>query len=457
MSRRRGLACAALCLAALSGVARAADAPVQVGPFTFGMSLDEARAAAPKLVWEEAERSAYSGRVLALAAADAVTLGGLPHKVTVRPGYHGGYELALEARPPVARAAACDAAVLAIAAEAEPWIGKLNGVDATAYQDPSPPRSGLRWESRRGPDGNLSVVPVPDYAFSSRPAPRGTVKVGKRSTLSLVTRLEGAKPGDEPDERVGEAEGHRSGLSVFVRSRFQRQDSGGHECKLRTVLRRLMQMPAPRQVDFATLKFIAGDTIGLRHHSLDGLPAPSQALEFELACAINRREGRLWCQPPRKQDADAYLAALLMRAGALRLEPGQIDPDDPAQLLTKFALALRPEDRRPLDFLERPRVAASMLRWQYQPTSDDIPAGNPQVEFAGERIEVVCQVQDDHSLVCTDRAGAAQTGETRSARAARHAIRLISRYIATPALADGQPSQGAVFSTVVEFGKAARR
>lgn len=438
-------------------MARAADAPLQVGPFTIGMSLEEARAAAPQLAWEEAERSAYSGRVLALAANDALMLGGLPHKVTVRPGYHGGYELALEARPSVTRAAECDAAVLAVAAEAEPWIGKLNGVDAAAYQDPSPPRSGLRWESRRGPDGNLSVVPVPDYAFSSRPAPKGNVKVGKRSTLLLVTRLDGPKPGDEPDERVGEAEGERGSLTLFVRSRFQRQDSGGHECKLRTVLRRSAQMPAPREVDLATLRLIAGDTIGLRHHSLDGLPAPSHALGFELACAINRREGRLWCQPPRKQDADAYLAALLMRAGALRLEPGQVDPDDPAQLLTSFALALRPEDRRPLDFLARPRVAASMLRWQYQPTSDDVPAGNPQVEFAGERVEVVCQVQEDHSLVCMDSAGAAQSGETRSARAARHAIRLISRYIAAPTLADGQPSPGAVFSTAVEFGKAARR
>lgn len=453
----RAQACAALCLAALCGVARAADAPVQVGPFTFGMSLDEARAAAPTLAWIEAERSAYSGRVLALAANDALTLGGLPHKVTVRPGYHGGYELALEARPVVTRAAECDGAVLAIAAEAEPWIGKLNGVDVMAHEDKSPPRSGLRWESRRGPDGNLSVVPVPDYAFSSRPAPKGNVKVGKRSTLALVTRLEGAKPGDEPDERVGEAEGKRGTLTLFVRSRFQRQDSGGYECKLRTVLRRSMQVPAPRQVDLASLRLIAGDTIGLRHHSLDGLPVPTQPLGFDLQCFIDRRVGRVRCHPPRAQDADAYLETLLTRARALRLDPAQVDPDDPAQLTTALSVTLRPEDRRPLDFLDRPRVATSLLRWRYQPTIDDLPAGNPQAEFEGEKVEIVCQVQVDQSLVCTDSARAAEAGESRSARAARQAIRLISRYIAEPTLADGQPSQGAVFSTELEFRAVDRR
>lgn len=451
MSRTCAAWAGGLWLTLVAGAAHAADAPLQVGPFTFGMSLDEARAAAPQLAWEEAERSPYSGRALALAADNAVTLGGLPHKVTVHPGYHGGYELALETRPAVKLAAECDAAVLAVAAEAEPWIGKLNGVDATTRDDGTPPRSGLRWESRRGPDGNLSVVPVPDYAFSARPAPKGRVKVGKRSTVALVTRIDGVKAGDEPDERVGEAEGHRGGLSLFVRSRFQREDAGGYGCRVRTVLRRLSQSPAPRQVDVATLKFIAGDTIGLRHHSLDGLPVPSQPLGFELRCSVNRRKLRLLCTPPRDQAQDAYLESLMRRAGALRLDPGQIDPDDPAQLTTVLPLALRPEDRRPLDFLERPRVPVATLRWRGQPTLDE-----PR-SFPGERVEVVCEVQADQSLVCTDAARTVLTTETQQVRAVRFAIRLISGYVAEPQLADGRPSSGVVFSTVVEFSSDAGR
>jgi hypothetical protein len=450
VSRLAALA-AGIGLALVASAALAADTPLQVGPFTFGMSLDEARAAAPGLAWEDAERSPYSGRVLALAADNAVTLGGLPHQVTVRPGYHGGYELELETRPSVKLAAECDAAVLAVAAEAEPWIGKLTGVDATAQDSGSPPRSGLRWETRRGPDGNVSVVPVPDYAFSARPAPKGRVKVGKRSTVALVTRIDGVKAGDEPDQRVGEAEGSRGTLTLSVRSKFQREESGGYSCRVRTVLRRLSQTPAPRQVDVATLRFIAGDTIGLRHHSLDGLPVPSQPLGFEMPCQVRRETGILNCMPPHGRDAGAWGEALLRRTGALRLDPTRFDPDDPAQLRTTLSLAIRPEDRRPLDFLERPRVPVALLRWRYRPGLGT-PAG-----FAGERVEVICEVQADQSLVCTDSARTVLSTETQKVRAVRFALRLVSGYVAEPQLADGRPSSGAVFSTVVEFGSDAGR
>ena len=66
-------------------------------------------------------------------------------------------------------------------------------------------------------------------------------------------------------------------------------------------------------------------------------------------------------------------------------------------------------------------------------------------------------MQADQSLVCTDTARTVLTTETQQVRAVRFAIRLISGYVAEPQLADGRPSSGVVFSTVVEFSSDAGR
>lgn len=73
----------------LAAGTKAAPGPVEIGPFRVGMTLDEVRAAAPSVRWQE-QNSQY-GR--SLKADDALELGGASYSITIRPDNDGSYSI----------------------------------------------------------------------------------------------------------------------------------------------------------------------------------------------------------------------------------------------------------------------------------------------------------------------------------------------------------------------------
>lgn len=452
---------------ALALCAARSGEPARIGPFFVGMPFEAARAATPGIEWRDSRVSGYTGRVLAIAADGAFTLGGLLHSVELAPGFRGAYTASFAHAQAVEDAPACERLVVPVIVELERTFGRFKPTPAYGEQVQTSPGR-LNWTTQRMPSGALVVTPTPGagptFAFSH---PFDTVKMGAKSAMAFQTdgqrhRREDASP--DPLTRVGVAKYRRRDTQVRVEALYRRQHGrlddrqNGRQNDERTCLltTELSREGAPRRsedLELTAANLLRAPSIADRHHSLDQQVLPSHAMTITLACTVDRPTGLLDCRADRDaQNAWALLLAAEDRARAYRVDPRVTNPDDTLPLHTTLSITLAAEDRRPLDFASRPALPMTEVLWARVPDEAEHQTLIERGAFAGlagARFAIKCEIQPDHSLICA----AIPPGGSLDGLAEPLIVKSLLGYVAAPRLRSGAPSAGAVVATVVEIDK----
>jgi hypothetical protein len=141
----------------------------------------------------------------------------------------------------------------------------------------------------------------------------------------------------------------------------------------------------------------------------------------------------------------------------MQVDATRLDPDDPLPVRMDLTVTLDEKDRRPIDFLNAPRVHLSDLEWAQQPTAEEAQAAYPKSLLErgmGAKVSVTCQVQSDLSVVCAVTDPRPQ-GDEKAAEDYRKltfaSVAVMSLYRAAPNLRSGEASAGAVIDTRVAF------
>jgi hypothetical protein len=398
--------------------------PLQIGPFKAGMSFEAARAAAPSLAWRDFTVSRYTGKVLSIAAPDAITLGGLPHAVELRPGYYNSYSILVKHVESVADAAACDELGAAVLADLEERFGTF----------------------------------APPTAKTERPPQ--IVNVGKHSTMAFLTPEEsaGQPAAQNATWRQGNAQHDEGDNSIRFESAYSSDEFSSPVCTLITLLDHHPAAPPWETLPFDPSLFVRQPSIAVKHMSLEGVTLPKPTVAVDFACLIDRHSGMLSCSS--KADVkgnEGVIAAALRRTLAMQVDATRLDPDDPLPVRMDLTVTLDEKDRRPIDFLNAPRVHLSDLEWAQQPTAEEAQAAYPKSLLErgmGAKVSVTCQVQSDLSVVCAVTDPRPQ-GDEKAAEDYRKltfaSVAVMSLYRAAPNLRSGEASAGAVIDTRVAF------
>jgi hypothetical protein len=408
--------------------------PLELGPFRTGMSFDAARAAAPGLAWRDFTVSKYTGKVMSIAAPDAITLGGLSHAIELRPGYYDSYSIFIKHVESVADASACEQLSVPVLAELEQRFGAFNPPAGYADQpakskDPGPPRFEL-------------------------------VKAGEHSTISFTTNEDrDEKPRtSNPEWRQGVAEHDDGDYSVRFESAYTSDEFSSPFCKLVTLLDHHPPAPPWETLPFDASLFVRQPSIAVKHMSLEGVTLAKPTVAVDFACGVDRHSGMLGCSPKAAAHAnESVVAAALRRTLAMQVDTARLDPDNPFPVRMDLTVELAQNEHRPIDFLGAPRVSMSDLVWTEQPTAQETQAAYPKSmleQGVGAKVGLTCQVQSDLSLLCAVTDPKPQ-GDAKAAedydKLAFASVAVMSLYRAAPALKSGAPSAGAVIDTRVNF------
>lgn len=205
----------------------------------------------------------------------------------------------------------------------------------------------------------------------------------------------------------------------------------------------------PRQVDSATLKVLSGPTLGQQHILLDGLEdAPEAGWLVPLSCEL-LGSGRGWliCKaetPDLRPEAVNNAAVMLART--YLYDFGGSAPTLDAPVHTRLTLKLSPPK------LVLDPTGAVMTDWKQvvltrRPTMDDVARFYPDRAIrleVGAKVRVRCKVLEDLSFGCADAAVERMDIEDPALSAAfeQAALKIVSRFISKPSLADGRPAAG---------------
>ncbi|MGH8262813.1 MAG: hypothetical protein ACRET4_05010, partial [Steroidobacteraceae bacterium] len=282
----------------------------QIGAFWPGMTFDEARAAAPQLAWQDGQKAPYTRKLLSIVAEKAVTLGGLAHNVELQPGYQDNYRAAFYYTQTVTDAAECERLTLPVVTDLEKIVGSLA---ATPKYDSQP---------------------VTDTTYHE------LKEVGASSTISFETNDDAAKRprSADPVWRLGMAQHNVKSTTIQLGSMYVRDDKNARACRISTIVEY-----APDAVPTETLAFnpsmlIQQPSIALRHLSLEGVTLPSDPYTMSTDCSVSRQTGQLACSLEANQAGADILAAAIVRIRAMRLDPAQLDPDNPTLLKTTIPI-----------------------------------------------------------------------------------------------------------------------
>ena len=402
----------------------------KIGPFWTGMTFDEARAAAPKLAWHDGEIAPYTKKVLSIAANDAVTIGGLSYSIELRPGYLENYRTTYRHSQSVTDAAECQRLTLPVVADLEHTVGSFAAA----------PR--------------YDTQPVTDTTYHE------LVQVGSGSTISFETDEDAAKvprTGD-PAWRIGIAQHTAKDTTIQVASMYRRDAQGARDCALTTIVEYAPQAVPTETKPFDPAMLVAQPSIALKHLSLEGVTLATPTVEIGWICDVARQTGALACSlDPSGEIGKDELAAAIMRVRALRLDPGKLDPDNPALLRMRIPLVLARSDRRNIDFLKAPRHKLNEVSWASRPSPEELESVYPQKlleQGKAAKISLACQIQSDGSLICADANAKPPTDppvlqDYKAFLWAGKAI--MTLYTSAPTLRSGANASGAVVETVVDF------
>jgi len=451
-----------LAFALSSAHALAADRPIGgIGPFALGMSLEDARAAAPDLAWHATETSAYSDRVLAIGADDALMLGGYAHFVEIKPGYYGKYEIRLEHRFQSSGAKQCELQTLPIVADLESRYGRFTS--QPNYSVTPGARSMPTWSTQRLPNGSVIVTPMPGSGGPIRIAePHDKVKAGKRSYLIFTPPMKAAKEraGDDDFKRVGRTEIARNKTELRIESRYEPELFGAPVCTVVITFLRHGSPPLSRKMEVSPDTFNRLVTIGTRHHSLDDVTSLSDDTSIRFECTrepasrIARGNRELVCNPVgnRLNDADPMLvAAAQARISEVNPNDDSFDPDNSVPLTIQLDVRLSPADRHGLDFTAVSRTPTQDIDWIGVPSMHEMRRYGSNLVGT---VSVLCQIQQDLSNICValDVGGAVVPPDVATA-AQRSAVEIVRQFKAAETLKTGTPASQVVFATVVDFNR----
>ncbi|HET8698700.1 MAG TPA: hypothetical protein VFO94_14505, partial [Gammaproteobacteria bacterium] len=253
---------------------------------------------------------------------------------------------------------------------------------------------------------------------------------------------------------------HSDEDSISFESTYSREDTKHAVCESRTALEHRPPRPRSEPLEFSPSLVQSGVSVATKHHSLDGLEPPTEAVTVGVDCTVSRLSGEMACTPrvddPRSTGPYARVAAL--RASSMALDPAGFDPDNPVPLMTSFDVTIAPEDRRPLDFGNGPFVPLAGVRWLYVPAKADLERFYPtrMLERGFERlVSVACQIQSDGSTICMaiDPPPGPESKLPLDAFEAFSdaAVRIMRAYTAAPTLVSGAPSAGTVVRGQVDF------
>ena len=427
-NRKRTIVLAALALMPALAFASVKGWP-QIGAFWPGMTFAEARAAAPKLQWQDGLMAPYTKKVLSIFAENAVTLGGLAHGVELQPGYHDNYRATFQYTQAVADAAECERVTLPVVTDLEKIVGSL--------------AANPKYDSR----------PVTDTTYHE------LKEVGTSSTISFETNEDATKQPrtTDPMWRLGVAQHTAKSTTIQLGSMYVRDEKNARACRITTVVDYLPDLVPTETLAFSPSMLIEQPSIALKHLSLVGVTLPSDPYEISTDCNVIRQTGQLACSLESSQASTEVLAAAIWRIRAIRLDPAKLDPDNPTLLRTTIPILLTRSDQHAIDFLKARRIKLQDVNWASRPTPEQLEAVYPQSLLAQGKtahLTLACQIQTDDSLICAD-TNAKPPAEAQALADYQAFLRagqaIMSLYVSTPKLKSGADAAGAVIDTPVSF------
>ncbi len=445
-SWRIGLAALAVSLAATGAAAQVAlsTAPPAwgVGPFKLGMTLDEVRAAAPNVVWEE-QKSAYTGKVLALSGQNALSLGDWTFRVDAAPGYYGAYELTLTGAAPAKNRKQCRAQAVALVAALEPRLGALTAGDNARFIQRThvPARVHVTFNDKGVP----IVGTIPGY--SSGPTVK-TLKAGASSEIEVI------ESGGDMRWSAQIAKGARA--RGDVRGNYTKSDI--RPCSASVELVAAGYPPARETIAFEQLKLKRGPSVSTLHYSLDGASLPSKGVTVEATCQISRRHGGLSRCSFSDTVAEPLRKAVRYRASDTSFDAAGLDADNAAPLYVTLPFRLSPSERlkNPPPQPQTILVSPPAIKFARKPTSAEIEQYYPDkaLRLNIEASTIArCTVRDDFHLACDPASvtSAVELDSDMKASFQAAALQISRLAIMEPTDANGDSSAGARISLPIRF------
>ncbi len=407
--------------------------PAQVGPFRLGMPLDEARAAVAG--GEFKILSDTQAQPVALRIPRGLSLAGADFEAVVISGRSPAMKFLAET--PGLDRRACRERTQAIVGALEPTFGSFDTPQAN-LPPPKPIYTGVT-ATRMG-TGYVVTGNPPAYEYRPQILPAGShSRLSEDDTRSeldpdhvwLARRVRPAQDDRIRVEIVSETEA--AGDPVLCRtSILVSQAVGG-----------ALEVGLSRTPDILVVVETPG--IGVVHHSLDGLDLPSDAIEVELTCHVERRTGRpTFCLDLTTALLDGKVSTLVYglaadrRARKLRFDPALLEQSGES-LRVPVTVRLSPADRVAA-VRSGPLRPADDVEWRRKPEDQEIGrtinlGAAPPQEFD---VLVGCQIQSDGSLVCTEARAVPESVDV----AKLQPEKIGSLFHAGPTLKDGSPSAG---------------
>lgn len=430
----------------------AGKAPLGVGPFVLGMSLDEVKAAAPQISWRNVGVSRLTGRVFSIRSNDTLTLAGVEFEVGALAHYYQ-HELRLDGATKVADAAACEQSGVAFLAAIESQAGPFA---SHAPRTSAPSAPALQWNVQRSPSGSVSVMPSANFGGSSGRTEGETIQVGTAST-ALVEAFDSQYRSRSRQKLLGpgpaflQLNAFNHGADFSVRAYVEYGGDSEFNCAVRVELERWTRPPMPQTFDTSQARILNPLTIAERHLVQAPDAVGGEALDVELLCDIERSTGWTFnCGVVKPDGIGAAQEAVAQRMARLvAFDMSGVDRDDPQRMRGTVRVRVDPADRKPIDFLDAARTPLDDVEFEEQPGEDStvVFAPSPTDEDSEVPVDVTCRIQVDGSLIC---AGKQPAVDAELRAVASSACRVAgTRYRAAPALRSGAPSAGRVIDLTV--------
>lgn len=399
----------------------AAASPIRLGPLVFGMSLEEIQAAAPGARWQTTSRSGFTGRAFGIVAAEAIDFGGRRMEVRVREEKYDR-DIVLTSRTTESGARACEQAGLKMLGALEDSAGTLQA-GRIAYGEAVP-------------FGRGSTALFTAFDERSRPVARRSLGRARVDRLGLAAKREAER------------------LEVKGTTSYDARSEGNCVCSVTVIGWR--ERPPFAVIPYDESKVVRRMSIGDRHRLAGRLQLPADVVVVPQQCQVSRQTGAvLLCHAGGDATVGPDVAGAAGRyAGAMAFDLTGLDRDDPQPVLVDIPVRVARSDVRPLTFAG-PLVPLSEVAFDATPSGPEVQRAFPWQALrkgVGARVEAVCQVQSDGSLVCRRPTVRQDDGSSDLVVDFEHAVeKLLPLYRAGPALRSGAPSSGAVFGMVVAF------
>lgn len=357
----------------MAGAASAAEpaAALSIGSFRVGMTLEEARAAAPQLAWENVKGLGAHWQD-GLRAPDAVQLNGQVHELTILRGWYGGYLLRAQRIGEVSGPSACRALIEGFIADLEQRYGAFSAKEMK-YKDESPLFTG------------------------GKPARTDTLQAGHSSSYTWHVTAAYSEAAAVNHDARGELEAHGQ---FFVSG----TSAASSTCRTSFSIEIKPSPPEKEEIPVANLTPLVVPSIAVLHDTALGLEIPAAGLTVIARCRVHRDRGTVGgCQSDDKLPP-GFSSAVVLRSAHLAFATPALSPGNPVPLYSRITFRFEPRQRLAIDAPAN-LLDASAVSWSNE--FDGLPAvksinTSTKVEYDTATVSAACQIQADGSLVCVD-------------------------------------------------------